>query len=266
MEALARVARASSRHGTRRELDMKLHVFGTAGFHPNERRDTACFMLPERGVMFDAGTGIFRARPHVATDTLDVFLSHAHLDHIMGLPFLLAVLYARPMSRVTIHGEGAKLDAVRRHLFSELLFPIVPPWEFRALDGPLEVGGGRLTHFPLEHPGGSRGYRLDFADRSMAYVTDTVASPAADYVELIAGVDLLVHECNFRDRDQSWAETTGHSHTTCVAEVAAAARVGHLLLVHVDPTSDDDDPVDLRTARAIFPNTTLGEDGMVVDF
>ncbi|HOT62947.1 MAG TPA: hypothetical protein PLU93_08795, partial [Treponemataceae bacterium] len=41
--------------------------------------------------------------------------------------------------------------------------------------------GGQLTHFPLAHQGGSRGFRLDWPGHSMAYVTDTTATPDADY-------------------------------------------------------------------------------------
>ena len=50
---------------------MKLLRLGTAGYHPNERRQTACFMLPEEGIVLDAGTGFFRVRQHLATPTLD---------------------------------------------------------------------------------------------------------------------------------------------------------------------------------------------------
>ena len=68
---------------------MRLHFLGTAGYHPNRRRDTACLMIPEAGILLDAGTGIFRARDLIGTPTLDIFLSHVHLDHSVGLTFLL---------------------------------------------------------------------------------------------------------------------------------------------------------------------------------
>ena len=67
--------------------------------------------------------------------------------------------------------------------------------------------GAVLTHFPLRHPGGSVGYRIDWPDRSLAYVTDTVAAADADYVEKIRGVDLLIHECNFGDDQPEQART-----------------------------------------------------------
>ncbi|MGH7135415.1 MAG: MBL fold metallo-hydrolase, partial [Pirellulales bacterium] len=59
---------------------------------------------------------------------------------------------------------------------------------------------------------------------------------------------------------------TGHSHTTPVAQVAEAAQVGRLLLVHVNPLGDADDPVRLDVARAIFADTSIAHDKMVLEF
>ncbi|MFW6124942.1 MAG: MBL fold metallo-hydrolase [Pirellulales bacterium] len=251
---------------------MKLLLLGTAGYHPNERRHTPCLLLPGCGVMLDAGTGFFRAIDRLETGRLDVFLSHVHLDHVIGLSYLFDLLWRRPGVSVRVHALPAKLEAIERHLFSEQLFPKRPPYEAVPLadETPLAGGGdsppGRLTHFPLEHAGGSLGFRLDWPDRSMAYVTDTTAAEQAPYIERIRGVDLLVHECSFGDDQADWAQQTGHSHTTPVARVARAARVGRLILVHLNPLSEADDPVGLATARGIFPETTLGVDGMVIEF
>lgn len=246
---------------------MKLLCLGTTGYHPNDLRQTACFMLPEIGVVLDAGTGMYRVREHLVTSNLDIFLTHAHVDHIMGLTFLIDVLKDRPVSRANVYGEAPKLAAVQQHLFSELLFPVAPPCDFLPLQGPISLpDGGRLTYFPVEHPGGSIGYRLDWPGRSMAYVTDTSAAPSAAYIEQIRGVDLLVHECYFADDQTALADLTGHSHITPVAQVARAADVGRLLLVHLNPFINAVDPVGLDTARDIFPATDLGVDGLAVEF
>ena len=245
---------------------MKLKLLGTTGYHPNERRQTACMMLPEIGVVLDAGTAMFRVRDHLVTPHLDIFLTHAHLDHVVGLTFLFDVLYEKEMQRVSVRGDAAKLKALQEHLFAEDLFPIQPPFDWEPLDGAVTLSdGGRVTYFPLEHPGGSLGYRIDWPDHSMAYVTDTCADPAADYVERIRGVDVLLHECYFPDEWKDHARLTGHSWTSAVAETALAAEVGQLILVHINPLSADDDPVGLAQARAIFSSTELAYDGMEVD-
>jgi ribonuclease Z len=247
---------------------MKLLLLGTGGYHPSERRHTACLMLPQAGIVLDAGTGFFRVREHVETPTLDIFLTHAHLDHVVGLTYLLSATSQKPLKRITVHGEAAKLAAIREHLLNEQLFPAPLPCEWKPLpQESLEISGARVRHFPLDHPGGSTGYRLNWPDgRSMAYVTDTTASPDAPYIRHISGVDLLIHECNFPDGQEEWAAKTGHSSLTPVAEVAAKANVGRLVLTHFDSLDDSDDPVDIATARRIFPATELGRDGLQLEF
>lgn len=246
---------------------MKLVLLGTTGYHPNDRRQTACFMLPELGVVLDAGTGLYRVRDYLQTDWLDIFLTHAHLDHVVGLTFLFDVLFEKQMTRVDVHAEPDKIESLRTHLFDEALFPVAPPLEWRELAEEITLAdGGRIHHFALRHPGGSRGFRFDWPDRSMAYVTDTTAHPEADYVEQIRNVDLLIHECYFPDGREAFAELTGHSCATPVAEVARAANVGRLILVHVNPLSKADDPIGLDRVRKIFPAAEIGHDGMEVDF
>ena len=246
---------------------MKLLLLGTTGYHPNDRRQTACMMLPELGIVLDAGSAMHRVREHLCTDTLDIFLTHAHLDHVVGLTYMFDVLHGREMEHVTVHGEEAKLEAVRQHLFSELLFPVEPPFNMQPIEQDFALPGDlTLSHFPLRHPGGSIGFRLDWPDRSLAYVTDTVAAKDAEYVENIRGVDLLIHECYFGDDMPNQAELTGHSCLTPVAEVAAAAKVGRLVLVHINPLLASDDELDLATARKIFPKTEIGVERMELEF
>ena len=249
---------------------MKLLFLGTAGYHPNERRQTTCLMLPEAGIVLDAGTGLFRIRDHLQTRTLDIFLSHAHLDHCFGLTVLLDALHEKDIQRVTVHGDAGKLAAIERHLFAPEIFPVAAPYTARPLEQHLQLAAGlRVTHFHLKHPGGSIGYRFDWEQSScsLAFVTDTTAAgEQSPYVEQIRGVDLLVHECNFRDGEESWAHRTGHSSLSPVARLAAAAGVKRLILMHFNPLETGDDPVGLTTARAIFPATELSHDGMSVEF
>jgi ribonuclease BN (tRNA processing enzyme) len=246
---------------------MKVVLLGTAGYHPNNRRHTSCLMLPELGVVFDAGTSFFRVTRRLQTRRIDICLSHAHLDHVAGLTYLLGVLYQRPLDHVRVHGEPGKLEAIACHIFAEPIFPVPPPFEMIPLDDVIETaGGGQITHFPVKHPGGAVGYRLEARGRSMAYVTDTTASLDSPYIEHIRGVDLLIHECNFPDGREEHAALTGHSCTTPVAQVAKAAEVGRLVLTHFDALDESDDPVGVAAAREIFPLTELGEDEMEIEF
>lgn len=245
---------------------MRLKFLGTGGYHPNERRHTACLLFPDIGVALDAGTGFFRVQQHLATDSLDVFLTHAHLDHICGLTFFLVPVLMGDVKSVRVHGSGRTLNAVRQHLFAEELFPVDPPYEWCELpdESSLKIAGAEFRWVPLDHPGGSLGFRIDWPDRSLAYITDTTAP--GSYLNFIRDVDVLIHECYFPDSMQDWAEKTGHSSSTAVAKIAKASGAKRLILVHADPQHPEDDPVGLAAIREIMPDTELAEDLLEIEF
>ncbi|MCC7474352.1 MAG: ribonuclease Z, partial [Pirellulales bacterium] len=204
---------------------MKLVLLGTGGYFPTSWRHTACLMLPEIGVALDAGSGICNLAQHLQTDRLDIFLTHAHLDHVSGLTTLINTLAPRVADATIVHATEDVLDAVRDHLFAEAIFPVRPPFRFETLRGPIPLQpAGTLTPIPLTHPGGATGFRLDWPNRSLAYITDTTASHDAPYLDAIRGVDLLIHECYFVEDPQRLASLTGHSDLISVAHLAEAAQ------------------------------------------
>jgi len=77
---------------------------------------------------------------------------------------------------------------------------------------------------------------------------------------------VLVHEAYFASEADEMAEVTGHSCLRDVAQVAANAEVGLLVLVHVNPQLERDADLDLRPAQQVFPNTLLGTDRMEIEF
>lgn len=247
---------------------MRVQFLGTGGYHPNERRETACIHLPDLGVVFDAGTAMYRLPGKLESDEITVFLSHAHFDHIIGLTYLLPVIGEGFLKKITLCGTEPVLDAVRSHLFAEPVFPVMPDFVFRPLPEENEITLSQeftLGFQPLaSHPGGSMAYRVTRNDDgcSLAYVTDTCVD--GTYTDFIRDVDLLIHECYFPDSLADLANRTGHSHLTPVANLAREANVGRLVCVHVNPQDDTDDPIGLPAAKAIHAETMIGTDGLEI--
>jgi len=246
---------------------MKITLLGTGGYYANSRRQTACLLLPEEGIVFDAGSAIDRLSRQTQTSHLDLFLTHPHLDHVVGLPALLVPILNRRFEPVTVHANRHTLDAVATHLFAEAIFPVPMPFQCHeiAATGELEIRPGLAIRWQTlpSHPGGSMAFRIDCSDAescSMAYVTDTAVD--GTYHRFIEHVDLLIHECYFDDARAHLAQRTGHSHASQVAQLAADVDAGELIVVHVDPTLDQDDPIGLPAMQAIFPKTRIGLDGM----
>ncbi|MEM8866587.1 MAG: MBL fold metallo-hydrolase [Planctomycetota bacterium] len=262
---------------------MQIVLLGAGGYHPNSRRHTACVMLPELGVVFDAGTASFRIPQHLATDQLDIFLSHTHLDHVFGLTTLIGLFKGDDPAKIRVHGEAEKLATLQEHLFSPLLFPVkanFTPHPIEPGGQAIEVAGGtqlasgaQVTSFPLVgHPGGSIGFRLevpassDQPARSMAYVTDTIADITAPYVNHLQGVDVLIHEAYFDDDRREFANLTGHSCLGDVVAIAEKVQAKQLVLVHMNPREETDEPLDLTEAKQRVPKVSLGADGDAIRF
>lgn len=220
---------------------MQIHCLGTTGYHPNASRHTACYYLPELGLMLDAGTGVCRltsalqAQPRAE---LDIVLSHAHLDHVVGLTFLLGVMSVTELRRVRIHGQRDKLNAVRQNLYHELLFPVAPDFDWNELSeesGQVNLPNCTLEYFPQEHPGGSLGMIITAQGKRLAYLTDTTPHRNPEVIKRLSGVDLLVHECYFNDDSREMAIKTGHSWLSGVTQFVQQTRPHRTLLIHVNP-------------------------------
>lgn len=244
---------------------MRIELLGSGGFHPSERRHTLCLFLPELGLMLDAGTAAFRVHGRLRTPELDVVLTHAHLDHTAGLTHLLLLKHQGRPVRVRVHAAPGMIDAVRQTVFAEPAFPVPTIDEFLPLgDAPAELPhGAELQTFPLDHPGGSLGIRVNHAGRSVALVTDTTA-PTDATIEQIRGVDLLFHEAYFDESMAPLANESGHCTARQAAETAVAAGAKRLVLVHRDPRAVDD-ATPLAEARAVYPTADYGEDGQAFE-
>ncbi len=222
-------------------------------------------MIPELGIIFDAGTGMFRVRDLIETSTLDIFLSHIHLDHSIGLTFLYDVLYKKSVDRVRVHVAAEKIDSIKNHLYASDLFPVAPNFELVPLEASVTIGAHTVESTTLNHPGGSHGFRLSGGHKTLAYITDTTATPDAAYIDFIRNVDVLVHECYFPDGHEAQAKLTGHSCLTPVAQVAAAADAKSVYLVHINPLNGDSTPLDLKSVKKICSKIAVATDRLAID-
>ena len=144
---------------------------------------------------------------------------------------------------------GVKRDWVRRH-------DLVPS-EILALKRKEDVvrgDGTRIAYAEACHPVP--------AVRSYAFAADTrYWEPLAEFIR---GVDLLYHEATFDEAMKARAEKTFHSTARQAARIAERAGVGRLVLGHVSARYDRFDSL-LEEARAVFPETVMAEDGMMLE-
>ena len=266
---------------------MKLIVLGSNGYRPTDLGQTACYAIPELGVVLDAGTGFYRMADYLQDNQFDIYLTHAHSDHYGGLVHTEFIFWKK-FSLEALDGETRPSMAsirealnetqlrARVHVAPEILDDIPSYfrtyrdnkyYEFLPLKGTEELSGGaRLSTFTVEHTVTCYGFRLDKPGGSLAYVTDTYGEPNAGYLEEIRGVDVLLHECFCPDNEPDFARRAGHSHITPVAQLAAEAQVGRLILIHLNPLRPEWGEPELELAHPIFPRTEIAFDGLEIEF
>jgi phosphoribosyl 1,2-cyclic phosphodiesterase len=206
-------------------------------------------------LIFDGGTGLRQLGRALAADgplDADIFFSHAHLDHICGWPFFTNLL--RPESRFNVSaGHLLPAHTIERVLTGLLRDPFTPVQadrvraridfhDFRAGETLEPWPGVKLRTAPLNHPQGATGYRVEYRDRSICYVTDTEHIPGVpdrNVLDLIAGADMVIYDSTYTDEEFPARVNWGHSTWQEGVRLCGAADATCFVVFHHDPDHDD---------------------------
>jgi ribonuclease BN (tRNA processing enzyme) len=224
-------------------------------------------------LVLDAGSGLSRLNRDPFRDliptgerTIHIFLTHLHLDHLIGLTFLPALWTNPTVVHVPADDTGSAGPDTLDGLFGGPFFPVafdrLLPGISRetARPGEWQSGDLRVQARRQQHPAGSLGYRIGDL---LAFMTDCVFDDTAS--AFARGVRILVHEAWTSEADDPGAARArlgGHSSVEQAAWVADEAGVEELLLSHLPPGDTALHADMLRRAQAIFPRTALCSDGL----
>ncbi len=227
---------------------MKLIPLGVNGFIPSYGRNTMSYLVltENHAIVLDAGTGLGRLiepklkellKPY---SSLNIVLSHYHLDHVVGLSYLPGVWSDRSVKIFAPSAPLVEVDATSA--IDRLLHP--PLFSLRIAEFPSKIelvpittqqfslGSLTISIRKQKHPGGSIAIRIN---DSLAYLTDTIVdSQSAAFAQ---GVKFLLHELWLTDEEAKYdtAEAARHSYSSGVREIAIKANVKYLMPVHLHP-------------------------------
>lgn len=247
---------------------MRVTFHGVRGSTPCQSDDiqryggnTSCVSIDAPGqqpLLFDMGTGLRYFGKTVPTDELfrgSCLLSHLHWDHVQGLPFFTPLL--REGSSLDVYGpaqaDGRSLDEVVSFTIRPPLFPVSVdelPGDVRfhdTADCDFTIGGYNVMARLIPHLGPTLGFRVEFNGHSVAYLSDhqqpfdgsLSAAPGA--LELVDGVDLLIHDSQYTQPEFAAKSTWGHCTIEYAVWLAGQGGVKKLALFHHDPSRRDDD-------------------------
>ena len=246
--------------------------------------NTSCIQVfaGKQRIILDAGTGIRGLGDEMFADDVthaDLLLTHTHWDHINGFPFF-APAYGSTHSFNIMAGHLADVGGVRAVLSSQMTNPTFPiPLEvmqsdmqfvdFTAGNDFRLEPGVTVSTAPLNHPGGSTGYRLEYEGKSFCYITDTEHvpdKPEANILGLIEGADLVVYDATYTDDEFPAKVGWGHSTWQEGIRLCRAANVKSLAIFHHDPSHDDAVMQQIEAdARANWNQAFVAREGMKVN-
>lgn len=230
----------------------QLRILGCAGGLAGGQSTTA-FLAGEH-LLIDAGSGVGSLDLEALGRIDDVILTHAHLDHVLGLPLMAdAVLRTRlaPGGRgpIRVHALPETLQALRAHLFNGVLWPDflqLPARERPLLQAcPVAVGerrrlGGWACRFlPAAHSVPALGVAVETREGEWVYSGDTGPNPALPAALAEGRPAHFVVETAFADEDAALAEQAGHHTPRSLAELLRALPASLVVwITHAKPGED----------------------------
>jgi ribonuclease Z len=177
-------------------MDLDVLFVGTAGSAPSARRGLPATLVRRGGdrLLFDCGEGTQRqlVRSIGLVELEEVFLTHFHADHVLGLPGMLKTFSLRQRERpLTVYGPHGLNELFR------LLRPVVGRQTFALelveleANDELQRDGYRIAAYATEHVPGALGFAVVEDPRPGAFdpvrARELGVEPGPDFGRLQAG-------------------------------------------------------------------------------
>lgn len=227
---------------------MKLTVLGCSG-GIGSGRHTTCLQVDD-DILIDAGTGITTLSFDALLAIDHVFVTHSHLDHVLGLPLLLDAVGERRSTPVVVHALPEVLDILSADLFNWRLWPDfreIPsaeaPWvrfEPLPMGEAITLGGRTFIPLPANHVVPACGIRLATSAGSLVFSGDTTHSEAfIAALNAIPDLRHLIIETSFENALADIARASKHHWPdSLAAELQGLKARPEIWITHLKPGNE----------------------------
>ena len=228
-------------------------------------------------IIFDGGSGIHAlGNKYIEEgfpDNPAIFISHAHWDHIQGIPFFTPAFI--PGNRIRFfgcnHGTVSFRDILKNQMESPYFPVTLASWQADITissigETTVDIDGIKVTSSYAEHPGMTLGYRLDYKGKSIVYLPDNepfakfdteavfvnrsheeemgmetvfLEDQKAKFFGFIHDADVLIHDAQYTPEEYKRKVGWGHSNYEMAVRIGLYGNVRHLVLFHHDASRSD---------------------------
>ena len=246
---------------------MQVTFLGTNGWFDSLTGNTCSTLIcaNDYDIILDAGNGITKADRYITQKKpVYLFISHLHLDHIIGLHVLVKFRLKKGLTICGAPGIAGGLGEIIREPYTVPFGTVPYPVTVTECAGGVCPVPFPVTCLPLVHPVPCFGYRLELDGKVITYCTDTGVCDNA--IALAEDADLLITECGLKPGQKSpdWP----HMNPEDAISIARQAHARRLALMHfgaeVYRTIEERDEIRRRFTPA-FPGLIVTRDDMTIE-
>lgn len=235
-----------------------------------------CFVLENgnENLLVDTGGGIdivknLEKKGYKLTDIHNIFISHCHTDHILGLLWILkrmSALFSKGYDKAfNIYCNDEVADSIK-NLYSSV-FPNV---RVKAIDEKINIhilhdgekiniAGEDITFFDV-HPKGNKLYGFETIlnnGKKLIFLGDETCNPIL--YDRLKNADYVMHEAFCLDREESKFKAYEKHHSTVksVCESMQPLNIKNLILFHTEDTHEDKKELYIAEAREYFDGNVI---------
>ena len=250
---------------------MKLKAYGCRGSAALSRDshyggNTSCMVLKNgsSAIILDAGSGLMKLDAELREEFCDypdnlpfkpnIFISHLHLDHIMGLVGFAPIWTEGTDTRIfTCMRDSRPLNEQVFGAFTPPYWPAhmadVSYAECVAVSDAFEVDGFTVTPFPANHPDNTLSFHITDGHKSIVYLLDNEMfqhSETSLLLEHCRNADLIVFDAAYLPKD--YTQKCGWGHSTVQDGVKLAEKSGckRMMFAHYGQEYSDSDINELK--------------------
>jgi cAMP phosphodiesterase len=256
---------------------MKLHLLPStidAGGRASVRQHLTCIIVDDL-VAIDAGSIAQSIPDEFRRKVRDIVLTHAHLDHIAGLPLYVDDLFSTVTSPILVHAIAEVVDTLETHVFNWSIYPRFSElrndfgtvMEYRPFETGCEFPIRHLTFraIRVNHKVPSVGFIVSDGSTVLAMTGDTAQMNGFwEEVNRLERVSGVLVECAFPNELSELARISHHfTPEGLMAELTKLRHDCPIYVINIKPAYHDQVVQELKSLE--IPNLRLFEPGSVLE-